>query len=149
MWYHTDLIEHLAVFFKFDFFSAHFLLVCFLICGMCSRTPKQIIRLVIGRSKLDRSGAQIIRKLYVRCGSESWPAECSCGHRPNHKVGDRPFKAATEIPLHDIMCGYYHLMPAFLSSFEWRIANFMIPVAFIDYIQGYTSGELCKHSEVK
>ena len=40
-------------------------------------------------------------------------------------------------------------MAAFLSSFEWRIANFMIPVAFIDYIQGYTSGELCKKSEVK
>ena len=39
-------------------------------------------------------------------------------------------------------------MAAFLSSFEWRIANFMIPVAFIDYIQGYTTGELCKKIEV-
>ena len=66
---------------------------------------------------------------------------------PNHKGGDRPFKAGVTIPLHDFRRCFHQLMPAFLSSFEWRIANFMIPVAFIDYIQGYTSGELCKHSE--
>ena len=129
--------------------SCFFSWVCYLKRRIWASVQKRIIRLVIGRSKLDRSGAQKIRKHDVRCGSESWPAECSCGRRPNHKAGDRPFKARAQIPLHDFRRGFYHLMPAFLSSIEWRIANFMIPVAFIDYIQGYTSGELCKHSEVK
>ena len=68
---------------------------------------------------------------------------------PNHKVGDRPFKAGAKIPLHDFRRGFHHLMPAFLSSFEWRISNFMIPVAFIDSIQGYKPGPLSENPEAK
>ena len=67
---------------RFVFPSHLFLLVCYIIRGIWHGIQKRIIRLVIGHSKLDGSGVHKIRKLDASCASESWPAACSGGQRP-------------------------------------------------------------------